>query len=264
MYREQEMAGPRRQIKVQRVTRYRSSRRAADRDKTRSGNRRTPSHRAVAEAGTDDEAGPEGVAPYAQGGRAPRSLRHHTDSIATEYPRPWSRSVYLLDTNVVSELRRPRPHGAVLDWIADVAAEQLFVSAVTVGEIQTGIEITREQDEARAEELEGWLDKVLVSYGVLTDGRSRLPGVGTANAQQIRHRDRGCHDSGDSNRSQTDGGHSERARLWPTWRRVAESFRKRLATAALWKVGPRPKRVLGIQARSHRGYSSIRTSPGLP
>ena len=68
---------------------------------------------------------------------------------------------------MVSELRRPRPHGAVFDWIADVAAEQLFVSAVTVGEIQAGIEITREQDEAKAEELEGWLDKVLVSYGVL-------------------------------------------------------------------------------------------------
>ena len=76
--------------------------------------------------------------------------------------------MYLLDTNVVSELRRPRPHGAVLDWITDVPAEQLFVSAVTVGEIQAGIEITREQDAAKAEELEAWLDKVLASYGVLT------------------------------------------------------------------------------------------------
>ena len=75
--------------------------------------------------------------------------------------------MYLLDTNVVSELSRPRPHGAVLDWIADVPAEQLFVSAVTIGEIQAGIEMTREQDEAKAEELEAWLDKVLVSYGVL-------------------------------------------------------------------------------------------------
>ena len=75
--------------------------------------------------------------------------------------------MFLLDTNVVSELRRPRPHGAVLVWIADVPAEQLFVSAVTVGEIQAGIEITREQDGAKAEELEVWLDKVLVSYGVL-------------------------------------------------------------------------------------------------
>ena len=75
--------------------------------------------------------------------------------------------MYLLDTNVVSELRRPRPHGAVLNWIADVPAEQLFISAVTVGEIQAGVEITREQDAAKAEELEAWLDKVLASYGVL-------------------------------------------------------------------------------------------------
>lgn len=75
--------------------------------------------------------------------------------------------MYLLDTNVVSELRRPRPHGAVLAWITDVPAEQLFVSAVTVGEIQAGIEITREQDASKAEELEAWLDKVVTSYGVL-------------------------------------------------------------------------------------------------
>ena len=46
-------------------------------------------------------------------------------------------------------------------------AEQRFVSAVTVGEIPAGIEITREQDEAKAEELEAWLDEVLASYGVL-------------------------------------------------------------------------------------------------
>ena len=75
--------------------------------------------------------------------------------------------MYLLDTNVVSELRRPRPSGAVLDWIADVPAELLFVSAVTVGEIQAGIEITREQDLPKAEELEVWLDKVQASYAVL-------------------------------------------------------------------------------------------------
>ena len=75
--------------------------------------------------------------------------------------------MYLLDTNVVSELRRRRPHGAVVEWIAGVPAEQLFVSAVTVGEIQEGIEMTREQDRPKAEEIEAWLDKVLASYGVL-------------------------------------------------------------------------------------------------
>mgnify|MGYP001193803936 CR=1 FL=1 len=75
--------------------------------------------------------------------------------------------MYLLDTNVISELRRPRPHPAVLNWIADMLPGQLFLSAVTVGEIQAGIEITREQDAAKAEELEAWLDQVVAGYSVL-------------------------------------------------------------------------------------------------
>ena len=75
--------------------------------------------------------------------------------------------MYLLDTNVISELRRPRPHEAVLEWLEGVASEMLFVSAVTIGEIQAGIEITREQDEGKAQELETWLESVLASYGVL-------------------------------------------------------------------------------------------------
>ena len=61
--------------------------------------------------------------------------------------------MYLLDTNVVSELRRPHPHPAVVGWIEQVAADELLLSAVTVGEIQAGIELTREQDLAKAEEL---------------------------------------------------------------------------------------------------------------
>lgn len=75
--------------------------------------------------------------------------------------------MYLLDTNVVSELRRPRPSPAVLDWIQSVPADQLYLSAVTVGEIQAGIEITREQDPDRAAQLESWLDRVQSSYDVL-------------------------------------------------------------------------------------------------
>ena len=49
---------------------------------------------------------------------------------------------------------------------ANVPDDQLFVSAVTIAEIQAGVEITREQDAAKAEELETWLDKILASYGV--------------------------------------------------------------------------------------------------
>ena len=75
--------------------------------------------------------------------------------------------MYLLDTNVVAELRRPRPHGAVLNWFESAPADQLFLSAVTIGEIQAGIEITREQDAPKADEIEVWLDKVVASYGIL-------------------------------------------------------------------------------------------------
>ena len=61
----------------------------------------------------------------------------------------------------------PHPHPAVVGWIEKVAADELFLSAVTVGEIQAGIELTREQDAIKAEELEAWLGAVLVSYDVL-------------------------------------------------------------------------------------------------
>lgn len=75
--------------------------------------------------------------------------------------------MYLLDTNVVSELRKPRPHGAVVAWIEGVADADLYLSAVTLGEIQAGIEITRGQDAAKAAELEAWADQVAASYNVL-------------------------------------------------------------------------------------------------
>ena len=75
--------------------------------------------------------------------------------------------MYLLDTNVVSELRRPRPHPAVIAWIEGVAADDLFLSVVTIGEIQAGIELTREQDVAKARELEAGLGAVPLSLNVL-------------------------------------------------------------------------------------------------
>ncbi|MBV8184265.1 MAG: type II toxin-antitoxin system VapC family toxin [Hyphomicrobiales bacterium] len=75
--------------------------------------------------------------------------------------------MYLLDTNVVSELRRTRPHGAVLAWFQSVRDEDLHISAVTIGEIQSGIEITREQDQTKATAMEAWLDSVADTYNVL-------------------------------------------------------------------------------------------------
>jgi toxin FitB len=78
--------------------------------------------------------------------------------------------MYLLDTNVVSELRKPKPHGAVVAWLQARDDQQLNLAAVTVGEIQAGIEITREQDTAKAAELERWLEQVAASYNVLALG----------------------------------------------------------------------------------------------
>ena len=75
--------------------------------------------------------------------------------------------MYLLDTNVVSELRKPKPHGAVLQWIQGIADADLHISAVTIGEIQAGIELTREQDESKAVELEQWLELVSGSFNVV-------------------------------------------------------------------------------------------------
>jgi predicted nucleic acid-binding protein len=75
--------------------------------------------------------------------------------------------MYLLDTNVISELRKARPHGAVLAWIGGVADANLHLSAVTIGEIQAGIEITRAQDAAKAADIEAWLDQVAATYNII-------------------------------------------------------------------------------------------------
>lgn len=77
------------------------------------------------------------------------------------------KTAYLLDTNVVSELRKPKPHGAVLAWLQSLDDSQLYVSAVTLGEIQAGIELTREQDPAKASEIEAWLNQLAGSYNIV-------------------------------------------------------------------------------------------------
>lgn len=65
---------------------------------------------------------------------------------------------YLLDTNIVSELRKKKPHGAVVAWLASLHDDQQFICAVTVGELQKGVEKTRQQDSHKAAELEKWID----------------------------------------------------------------------------------------------------------
>ncbi len=74
---------------------------------------------------------------------------------------------YLLGTNVVSELRKPHPHGGLVTWLGNQADEQLFLSAVTMGELQAGIERTRRQDASKAADIESWVDQLAASYQIL-------------------------------------------------------------------------------------------------
>lgn len=75
--------------------------------------------------------------------------------------------MYLLDTNVISELRRPRPHGGVVAWLEDTPADDIFLSAVTIGELQIGVENIRAQDSERAKLVEQWVDSITAGYNVL-------------------------------------------------------------------------------------------------
>jgi predicted nucleic acid-binding protein len=88
-------------------------------------------------------------------------------------PFSTNRKMYLLDTNVVSELRKVRPHGAVVAWLRRVEDRHLHISAVTLGEIQAGIELAREQDRTKADEIEAWADQIAETWNVLPmDGRT--------------------------------------------------------------------------------------------
>jgi hypothetical protein len=69
---------------------------------------------------------------------------------------------FLLDTNVVSELRKgARADGHVREWFSAVAADELFLSVLVVGEIRRGIEAIRRRDRAAATSLDRWLATVV-------------------------------------------------------------------------------------------------------
>ncbi|HYK27811.1 MAG TPA: type II toxin-antitoxin system VapC family toxin [Streptosporangiaceae bacterium] len=72
---------------------------------------------------------------------------------------------YLLDTNVLSELRKRDPSPNVVAWFSRVSSSELFVSALTVGEIRRGIELLRRRDATQAALLEQWLAGLLATFG---------------------------------------------------------------------------------------------------
>jgi len=74
---------------------------------------------------------------------------------------------YLLDTNVVSELRKRKPQGGVVAWVGKLRNEQVYISAVTVGELQRGVERARRHDPGKAREIESWVDQLEASSNLL-------------------------------------------------------------------------------------------------
>jgi predicted nucleic acid-binding protein len=78
--------------------------------------------------------------------------------------------MYLLDTNIVSETRKPQPHPAVLDWIRSVDGNSLFLASITLGELQKGVEITRRQNTQKADEIEDWIDRVSALFEIIPAG----------------------------------------------------------------------------------------------
>ncbi|MCC6211342.1 MAG: type II toxin-antitoxin system VapC family toxin [Burkholderiales bacterium] len=75
--------------------------------------------------------------------------------------------MFLLDTNVVSELRKPKPHGGALAWVTAQDARSLYLSAMTIAELQRGVEKTRERDAQKAEQIEAWLEQIALTGQVL-------------------------------------------------------------------------------------------------
>jgi toxin FitB len=92
---------------------------------------------------------------------------------------------YLLDTNVISELRKRDPDPNVAAWYDTVTSAEIYISVLTIGEIRLGIERLRRRDTAQADRLEHWLQGLRAAYqdhivGIDTDaaeewGRLNVP-----------------------------------------------------------------------------------------
>lgn len=72
--------------------------------------------------------------------------------------------MYLLDTNVLSALRRPDRAPQIADWLRTKAEDQLFISVVTIGEIERGIALQEDRNPDFASDLRGWLDRTSLLF----------------------------------------------------------------------------------------------------
>ncbi len=72
---------------------------------------------------------------------------------------------YLLDTNVISELRKgERADPAVASWFAGLGEDEIYLSVLTIGEIRRGVEGVRRRDPAAGAALDGWLGRLAEAY----------------------------------------------------------------------------------------------------
>jgi len=89
---------------------------------------------------------------------------------------------YLLDTCVLSELRKPKANPGVVAWMGGIEPDEVFLSVLTLGEIRRGIELRRAKDQAAARALERWLngleahyaDRILTITNAIADRWGRL------------------------------------------------------------------------------------------
>ncbi|OZG31261.1 type II toxin-antitoxin system VapC family toxin [Rickettsia endosymbiont of Culicoides newsteadi] len=77
---------------------------------------------------------------------------------------------YLLDTNILSEFRKKSPNSQVISWLYQVAIESLYISYLTIGEIQKGIAKKRQIDLVASLSLERWQDILIKNYTARTIG----------------------------------------------------------------------------------------------
>ena len=73
--------------------------------------------------------------------------------------------MFLIDTDVLSALRRRERNPAIVRWIESQRTEDLYMSVVTVGEVERGIAQQRRNNPDFAQDLAVWLDRVLAWYG---------------------------------------------------------------------------------------------------
>ena len=86
---------------------------------------------------------------------------------------------YLLDTNIISEIRKgPRCHSNVAAWYSNLEEESLYLSVLILGEIRKGIEGLRDRDAGKANELDLWLEQLQTSF------QSQILPVDTAISQE--------------------------------------------------------------------------------